>query len=234
MIENDEIIRTIINLEKKYVINQYNGIDSGTGNIKIMNGTIPIILSAPHAVKQTRNGTIKKEDVLTGAIVEYLCKKTGVNGIIRSCNYNDDPNYYNEGQSLKYKDAILECIKRKNIAILIDIHGCSNKHEFDIELGTNNGKNINQNTELLEILNNEFSKISKVSIDEKFRASKSTTVSNYINTRSGIPCIQMEISSALRKEKNSLIKLLSAFEYIIESIKIQTKGDRNSYDEACR
>jgi len=52
---------------------------------------------------------------MTGAIVEYLCLKTEVNGIIRTYNLGDDPNFENEGYGLKYKNAMLNRIKEKQI-----------------------------------------------------------------------------------------------------------------------
>lgn len=75
------------------------GVDAGSDNFKIIKGDMPILLSAPHAVKQIREGKIKEEDRLTGAIVEYLCIKTGTNGIVRTYNHNDDPNYENTGKA---------------------------------------------------------------------------------------------------------------------------------------
>lgn len=184
----------------------------------MIDGNIPILLSAPHAVKQYREGKIKSEDKLTGAIVEYLCEKTGASGIVRVCNYRDDPNYENSGESLKYKKTILEWIKEKDIAILIDVHGCTDRHGFDIEFGTNYGKNINQDTSYTEILKNEFAKIGKVVIDKEFKSARDTTVSSFINKNSGIPCIQIEISTKFRKEGENLIKLLGTFENAIKKL----------------
>lgn len=194
------------------------GISTRKNNFKIIEGTTSILLSAPHAVKQYREGRIKEEDKLTGAIVEYLCMRTGANGIIRTWNFNDDPNYENIGQSLKYKQCILNLIKEKNIKYLIDIHGCTDQHGFDIELGTNNGENINQNTDYLEILKSEFSKIGKVAIDEKFKAKRNTIVSNFTNKNSGIPCVQIEISRKFRRDDNNLIELLHIFENLIRKL----------------
>lgn len=191
------------------------GVDAGSDNFKIIKGDMPILLSAPHAVKQIREGKIKSEDGLTGAIVEYLCIKTGTNGIVRTYNHNDDPNYENTGKALKYKETILNCIIEKNITILLDIHGCKDIHGFDIELGTNYGENINQDERILEILKTEFSKIGTVVIDEKFKASRTTTVSNFINKNSNIPCVQIEISKKFRRENENLIKLINTLESVI-------------------
>lgn len=199
------------------------GIDEEGNNFKVINGNIPIFLSAPHAVKQIREGKVKSEDALTGAITEYLCINTGANGIIRTCNSNDDPNYENTGKALRYKKKILKCISEKNISILLDIHGCKDCHGFDIELGTNYGENINNNEEILEILRLEFSKIGKVAVDEKFKASKSTTVSNFINKNSGILCVQIEISKKFRRKNEDLIKLLNTFENVIYRLSTKQK-----------
>lgn len=51
-------------------------------------------------------------------------------------------------------------------------------------------------------------------IDEKFKAARSATVSNYINKNSGIPCVQIEIASNLRKEER-IMELIKAFEDVI-------------------
>ena len=194
------------------------GISTKCYNFKIIDGTIPILLSAPHAVKQERDGKVKLEEVLTGSIVEYLCMQTGVHGIVRVANYNDDPNYYNKGESLKYKQAILDCIKEKNIKIFLDIHGCTDDHGFDIEFGTNYGKNINYDKVYLEVFEKEFSKIGKVVIDKKFKADKSTIVSSFVNENTEIQCIQIEISRKFRREGKKLEELLSVFEEVINNI----------------
>lgn len=205
------------------------GISTGNNNFKIINGTIPIILSAPHAVKQNRNGIIKEEDKLTGAIVEYLCMKTGANGIIRTCNCDDDPNYENKGKSLKYKETILNIAKQRNIKLLMDIHGCTNKHGFEIEFGTNYGENVNHDNTYLEIFEKEFSKIGKVSIDKKFMAKNEGTVSRFINKNSKIECIQIEISAKFRKEQ--LVEMLEIFENAINKCIIKLKGDIKKEDD---
>lgn len=205
------------------------GISLDGNNFKIINGTIPIILSAPHAVKQYRDGNIKPEDKLTGAIVEWLCMKTGANGIIRTSNCNDDPNYENSGKSLKYKEAILKLIKDKNIKLLVDIHGCNDRHGFDIELGISHGENINYDNTYLEIFKQNFSKIGKVVIDKKFMAESKENISKFINKNSKIQCIQIEISIKFRKEQ--LVEMLEVFEDVIKECTILFKGDIDKEDD---
>lgn len=211
----NEIIELLFELNKKYEENDYNGKLEGSINYKIVEGKIPILLSCPHAVKTTRENLIKKADALTGAITEYLCRKTNCFGIIRTCNLLDDPNYDNYGYSLLYKEEILNLIRNHDIKFVIDIHGCSNYHNFDIDIGINNGLNINDKDELV-MLYEILSRIGKVTIDNKFRASNDNNISNYIHHKSGISCFQLEINKKLRFEKTG--QLLRCLELIIDEL----------------
>ena len=213
--------KIIFELNQKYKANHSNGIQTDFDNFKIINGKIPILFSAPHAVKQSRNGFEKEEDGMTGAIVEYLCKKTEVNGMIRTYNLGDDPNFENEGYGLKYKNAMLKAIKEKQIKCVVDVHACKDGHGFDVDIGTNRGENINHNARFLNIFKTQFSEIGKVTIDEKFKASGETIVSRYIHEKSKNPCFQVEICVNLRK--NKLTELLETFEKIIEELMKQIR-----------
>lgn len=88
---NKEKMENILKVNELYIQNNHNGIKSDGQNFKIINGKIPILLSAPHAVRQGRNGNVKSAETLTGPIVEILCKTTGASGIIRTFNLDDDP-----------------------------------------------------------------------------------------------------------------------------------------------
>ncbi len=211
----DSIFNIIKEDNKKYEKNDYNGKMTSTKNYKVIQGKIPILLSAPHGVKQVRNKKIKWEDAMTGGIVEYLCDTINAFGIIRTCNLNDDPNYNNDSLSLQYKNEINNLIEKNNIVYLFDIHGCSNKYGFDIAIGTNDGNNLSCNKEefnnIKSILATDFS----VAIDTKFKASKPYTISNYIHNQSNITCIQLEISKKVRESPTSLNKFIKSFEKVI-------------------
>lgn len=221
---NVEKLKHIMELNEKYVANNCNGINSDV-NFKIIYGRLPILLSAPHAVKQNRNGVVKGADAITGSIVEFLCERTGANGIVRTFNLQDDPNFENVGNSLEYKKAILKLVKQNNISCIIDVHGCSNDHPFDIDIGTNNEINIMGFNNFLNIIYENLSTIGHTVIDKEFKASQPTTISNYISKKSNIPCFQIELSSSLRRDSKKLLQLLDAFKIIIEELSNQIKVD---------
>lgn len=216
--EVEEKIKEILNVNQRYKANNWNGIRENENNFNIIYGKSPILLSAPHAVRQNRNGKIKSADTFTGPIVESLCKRTEASGIIRTFNLNDDPNSENSGYGLKYKNAILELITRNDIKCVIDIHGCRKDYDFDIDIGINNGKNINGTANSLSIIKNCVSRCGRVGVDRCFQASENTTICNYIHRKSGIDCFQIEISSAIRKDFERLLILLESFEQVIREL----------------
>ena len=84
-------LRKIKRLEKLFSDNFYNG--SGKTAFNIEEGRIPIMVSAPHAINQFRDGKVKYADMYTGGIAKYLHEKTGCH-VIYSCMYTEsDPNY---------------------------------------------------------------------------------------------------------------------------------------------
>lgn len=205
----------INSLNQKYEENDFNGIYHGINNLKVILGNIPILFSAPHSVKTVRNGLFKRNDGLTGGLVEYLAIKNNVFGITRIHNMLDDPNYYNIGNSFFYKKTIMDLICKYDIKYLFDIHGCSNEHCFNISIGTNNG--INARKEIINIAFEKLKIFDKVMIDEKFKASMDANISKFIHERMGISCVQIEISEDIRFNKTEM--LVECLENIIDEIK---------------
>lgn len=230
--EVEESVKEILNANQKYKANNWNGIKENENNYNIIYGESPILLSAPHAVRQYRYGKIKSADTFTGPIVEVLCKRTQANGIIRTFNLSDDPNSENSGYGLKYKNAILEIIKQNNIKCLIDIHGCRKDYGFDIDIGINNGINANGTGKLLSTIKNGISRCGIIEVDRCFQASEDTNICNYIHRKGGIDCFQIEISSAIRKDFDKLLLFLDSFGQAIKELteeieKIQILDERD-------
>ena len=63
--DNYETLAYLRLLNKKYSANNYNGINTAGNNFVIIPGKLPILLSAPHAVRQNRDGQVKYADELT-------------------------------------------------------------------------------------------------------------------------------------------------------------------------
>lgn len=179
-------------------------------NWEIIHWTIPIIFSAPHAAPQTREWQRKLCDEFTWEIVRQLCAKTWAYWVVRTENRDDDPNYYNEWLSLDFKNEIIKMMKDNNIWYGFDIHGCRDGLWFSIDIGTNYGKNIYWNTELLlNIHQNLQNNIWDVVVDTIFEASKKEIVSTYVSEQTGCPYIELEICRALREKTDYIVSLIS-------------------------
>lgn len=190
-------------------------------SFQIVEGSIPIIVSAPHCVMQTREGKMKSKEGETGAIVQLLAKRTKCYAIYKTYHNNDDANY--DITNNPYKEELKNIIITKNIKLLIDIHGARNENDFDIDIGTDNGINVQNNAELIKALKNSLQSygIENVKENEKFKASSPHTISKYISETTNIPCIQLEVAGRYRHIENieGIEKLLNALSDFINIIK---------------
>lgn len=208
-------------LRKQIVFYNNKIIQNENKLFEIEEGTVPIMLSAPHCVPQTRNGIIKAKEGETGAIVQILAKKTGCYAIFKTSHRNDDANY--DIDKNVYKENLREIIKRENIKLLLDFHGAKNENTFDVEIGTDEGKNINQENgiviELKEKLKHQG--IFNIVENQKFKASSIHTISKYIHETTNIPCIQLEITGRYRHIEylDGIKKLIIGMEEFIETMK---------------
>ena len=136
------ILEQIRSTEQKFKINDYKGVSACLCVVEKY-GDLPILLSAPHAVKQIRNNKIKANEFYTGSIVECLAKQIGCSCITKQClvenSTNDDPNTDND--CCQYKTAIKQFLQKHHIELFIDIHGLSRKRDSIVDICINSGKN---------------------------------------------------------------------------------------------
>ena len=188
-------------------------------SFETIKGKIPILISAPHSVRQIRNGKIKGKDIYTGPIAIVLQQETNCHCIYKTKNNNDDANYDIENNT--YKEEILKIIKQNNIKLLLDIHGASDEHGFGVDIATGERENLNGNEKALEILVEVLKKhnIGNIEIDKVFIAKSIHTICKTIAEKTSIPCIEIEIAKKFRDINNfsNISKIIEALkEYIIE------------------
>ena len=191
--------------------------DKKDKSYKIIYGEIPILISAPHSVRQLRNGKIKKTDLYTGPIVLEIANKTKCYAIYKTYNNNDDANY--NIQHNEYKKEVLKIIKEKNIKLFLDIHGAADTEEFEIDIGTDNLKSLKGQREILEKFIQICDKkgIYKIGIGKKFKADTLHTITKTISSKTEIPAMQIEITKKYR-DLNQIENMKKIIEYIKELI----------------
>ena len=218
----DAMFINYTNYKNKYheILRYYNKENYKTYDyFKIDKGTNNIILSAPHAYAHYRNGKLKSNENNTSKIVKLVSSLTGCHVIYTFKRTNCDPN--NDEEST-YKKELSKYIKENNIKYLIDIHGLSIKCNCDLEIGTNNYKNVDKDS--VNLFKNIFSKYydGEIIIDEKYKAKSNRRITNYISEYNGIETIQLEInrkyrrlehrSTTFSKTINALIEIINKLE----------------------
>lgn len=159
-------------------------------------GRLPVLVSASHAVRHVRQKKIKMSDEFTGSIAYLISKLTGCHGIATTKLYGGDPNVDNP---CIYKDKIAEICKREKVKFILDIHGAAREREFDVDFGTNQGKNLLHQTTVLEMLVRNFQAFGLTQIStDYFAASGSNTIANYAARELQIPSLQLEINKQFR------------------------------------
>ena len=99
---------------------------------EIINGKIPVLLSAPHGAKHYRNGGFKEEDEFTASLAIKLGEITGAYIIFVKNKTKEDPNY---DISTRYKDAIKMLVAEKGIRFIVDLHGADQNRNYKINVG---------------------------------------------------------------------------------------------------
>jgi len=180
-----------------------------------------VILSAPHATKQIRDGKVKKCETKTKYIADKVAKKTNSCCIYKTMCLGDDANYDDYSY---YREKCAKVIKEHNIKFLLDVHGMSAEREEDICIGIANGKNINGREDILENIIRRFrkNKFENVSVDVPFSSSGNNCVSSYIHEKCDIVTFQIEVNykylSSVYPEYD-LMRVVSAFKDVVEYLK---------------
>ncbi len=187
-------------------------------SFEVLEGKIPVLLSAPHSVKQLREGRIKVEDRYTGAIAIELAKRTNSFAIYKTYNNQDDASYDIENN--EYKEKVLELINKHHIKVFLDIHGAKDTDEFDIDIGTDEKRNLNGKIQELKILVETLKEkgITKIGIDKKFKAGTMHTLTKKIATSTDIACMQIEITKKYRdlEQMEKMQKIINAIKLCIQ------------------
>ncbi|WP_199242610.1 hypothetical protein [Desulfosporosinus fructosivorans] len=159
-------------------------------------GKLPVLVSAPHAVRHYRHKRIKMSDQFTGSIVYLLNQLTDCHCIAATKLYGGDPNF---DDPCIYKERIAEICARQKVKFILDIHGAARDREFDVDLGTNGGKTLLEKIRMLEVIERNLRSfgLSRISHDH-FAASGPNTMANYIARELGIPAVQIEINKQYR------------------------------------
>lgn len=202
--------------ESRFLFNNYEGYPENGEAFLYKKGSIPIIVSVPHAVRHMRDGKSKSPELYTGAIGSLLHEQTGVHLLAKCATDEEDPNY-----SLKsaYRDKLETIVKEHNIQLVIDLHGAKESHPFSIDVGTGNQKTLSRETfELFCSTVNQTENHSFIITENHTFFAKPNTVTQDLHKRTNIETMQLEINRKYRKPTEDLQSFVSLLQGLIRFI----------------
>jgi len=197
IIQKNNLLDEWLALEEFFSINNYNPV--GDSEVIYIEGRAKkpkVLFCAPHALNHYRDSQLKIADVFTGSLCQLLAKQTDQPGLVATL-----PTKHSDNLGFGH-DYVSHIRNKVNDGVLIvDIHGMSDLHGYDICIGTgpNPSDRVNK---LAENLTNDLSEY-KVSINYPFSASAKHTVTNFVQTNLRGDSIQIEIASRLRCPQNN-------------------------------
>ncbi|SHO57285.1 hypothetical protein [Vibrio quintilis] len=165
----------------------------GESWFKVVKGTIPVIITAPHATRPFREGKRRFSDGGgTAALALALGEQTGASVIYTTYEGPSDPNYYDDNG---FKAALADLIQAETPVLLLDIHGSHPFRSYDIDFGTMNGESLLGQPGLLHRLIHRLKEDGIDSLSSnRFAASSHQTITKFA-AQAGVPAIQLEINA---------------------------------------
>ena len=206
----------ILGLEADFANNEYFGTNVWTEEkYRVLSGSVPVLLSAPHAVNQIRGEDVRDAEKYTGAFVRYLCNATSSFGIFQLFTHADP----NNDEDHNYKNAVINLINAYNIKLLIDVHSSTFKDDTDIDIVTNSRQTLRGMDSLfdkLKLLGVKYNvKVDENNVPNKEKENEIITVASLI---CGIPTMRIVINNKkldVLNDEESVNKILLLMEEFI-------------------
>lgn len=202
----ESLVERLVESERtRFSVNEYRGLPDAPP-FAFEKGSIPALVSAPHAVTHMRKGRIKASEDFTGPLAFELARITGAHALVATRFAESDPNF-DPLDTCPYKQALVDYVKQHEIELVIDIHGMAAASPAIIALGTGDGANVVAQPEIAtlatDIIENRLAHVAEkygkeIAVDGYYAAREPNTVSATIARACGIATLQIELSTLLR------------------------------------
>ena len=161
-------------------------------------GRGPVLLSAPHAVLQTRSGRLKAAERYTGMLCLLLNRRYDVPCLYKSRHLTDDANH---DPTSPYRDEVCRLIREDGVRCVLDLHQLRPDRPMALCIGTGWGRHLRGLSVAPVLVRKAFAcrGLLPVTLDDPFSAAADHTVSATA-ARTGAAAMQLEINSALLME----------------------------------
>ena len=225
----------------RFSVNDYRGLPDALP-FSVVEGELPVIVSAPHAVSQLREGRVKPSDDFTGAMALVVAELSGASVIVASRYDACDPNW-DPFEHCAYKQALAEMVRKLGAVAVLDLHGVPAAAPDAIEVGSADGLTVKAMPGvdefacrfLREQLSEHLGRRGKtVGLNGRHGARGANTVAHAIARECGVAALQIEISSPFRVpiDAKGHVPPGEAIPFTSDQIPIELEVRRNP-DPAC-
>ena len=172
-----------------------------TAGITIKKGSLPILISAPHAYAHRRPhlcGSYKIGELWTDYLCEQLCLGLNAWGIYTNDLIDYDPNFYPLNKN-PYKQAVRDILNENKIMYFLDLHGLSPAHDYD--LGYYYAPRYTNSRKLAEQIAKDIDRDSLKGLNVKFLNfldNEQETLGEFVVSGYKVPSVQLEIAKYIR------------------------------------
>jgi hypothetical protein len=157
----------------------------------VIDGTSHVLMSAPHATAQMREGKSKFADAGTGALAIMLNRLAKTTVIYTTRQSPSDPNFYDDND---YKKTLASLVDKEHPKLVLDLHASHWYRPYDVDFGTMSGESLQGHSAWLRRLSECFAKAGLRDFSQDyFSASTNQTVTKFVQGK-GVPCIQLEFN----------------------------------------
>lgn len=186
-------------------------------SFKVIDGSIPVCLSAPHEYPHRRPSltmSYKWGEKLTAKIVEDVTVRTGAWGIIQTEETSYDSNWH-KVENNPYKSKLADIIQREKIKKFIDIHGLREEYKYDV--GIYYPTKFTNSILLANDISNAMDKGKLKGLNICiFRCpdDMQETLGEFVADKLRVPSVQLEIARYIRESdelREELVRNISSF-----------------------
>jgi hypothetical protein len=203
----ESLVEAWARAESRYSAGPYAG-SSIPNELRTVDGSNGVAITAPHAVGHFRDGVRKRADRFTGSLAEVLAAASGSSALVLAGSGPGDANW---DESHPLKDALLGLLP--NHGVIVDLHGMRDSHGSDVCVGRGRLPDSSGSAAVADaVLACCRAAGLIVSVDRPFDARRPQTVTSFAQAH-GAAAAQVEIAARLRSphaEPEAARRLLGA------------------------
>jgi hypothetical protein len=210
----DAVAEEATELEKQFLANGYRGRRNGPYILEVR-GTLPVVISAPHAVRCGIKVQNKQTpQMYTGALAIQLATLTGASALVSARTSDEDPNRDEPGE---YKPKLATFVRETPACFVLDLHGSDEnfvkeKQLGQVEIGTIYNKSLRGKRFLRKMLEETLENAGiTVTVDKYFTADAPGTITLYTSEGLDTSAMQLQITRSFRDPEQTpekYVKLL--------------------------